>query len=248
MQILAFTVNSDAVERVENHTHPHLLMTLEDFCNGTKDNSRIQCILDSPTLDGEVPPFIKFLDDGHTAYTRLHGYFPDRKHRALDVQKSTSWALLHQGLYHTYAHHDSDGYLTWTQVLSGYKFWVILRPKSYNTDTNRNQLYESANKYMTQVPTEHGYYGHESERTLIYAGPGDIIVMPPGTFHEVYTPIPSVTVGGHVYSYNALHLTEMSRSLDKKTEEKFTNTTHPSATLTIVQMLAALPLFKNKGM
>jgi hypothetical protein len=101
---------------------------------------------------------------------------------------------------------------------------------------------------MEQTPKKDGFYGQESERTLIYAGPGDIIVMAPGTFHEVFTPVPSVTIGGHLYSYNALHLTELSRSLDKKTDEKFTNTSHPSSTLTVALMLAALPLLKDKGM
>jgi len=245
--IFIFITILDAVKRLGNHTNPHIFMTLKEFCDGTWDNSKIQCMLDLPTLDGEVLPFVKFLDDRHTAYNRLHTHSIWRKHRSLDVQKAMSWVLIHQGLYHTYAHHNSDGYSIWMQVLSGYKFWVILRPKSYDSDTNRNQLYDSANLYMEQTPKKDGFYSQESERTLIYTGPGDIIVMAPGTFHKVFTPVPSVTIGGHLYSYNALHLTELSRSLDKKTNEKFTNTSHPSSTLTVALMLAALPLLKDKG-
>jgi hypothetical protein len=247
-QALDPVVVSDAAFRLENPTHPHLFMTLANFCAGIHDNTRVQCILDAPTLDGERLPLIKFLDDGHTSYIRKHNRYSKRQNLHLDVQKSASWVLIHQGLYHTYAHHDANGYLTWTQVLSGFKIWVIIRPENHDTDQTRKDLVNTADKLMIAEPNEKGFYRTKVERTVIFAGPGDLIIMPPGTFHEVYTPVPSVTLGGHMYSYNTLHLTELALSLDKATKEKFTNQSHPSTIATIQSMMAVLPTIKDRRM
>ena len=67
----------------------------------------------------------------------------------------------------------------------------------------------------------------------------------PGCLHEVYTPVPSVVRGGHFYNYNSLHLTEVSRAIDLRSEDALSNQTHSSATLTLTMMLAALPLFND---
>ena len=64
------------------------------------------------------------------AWYQLHERYPLRSSIPLNVQKSSSWLIFHQGLYHTYVHHDADGYSTWTQILSGYKFWVMMHPKT----------------------------------------------------------------------------------------------------------------------
>jgi Holliday junction resolvase-like predicted endonuclease len=52
--------NIDAAERVKNEKFPHIQMTIEDFCQGTTDESRIQCILDCPSIDGDKPSLIKY--------------------------------------------------------------------------------------------------------------------------------------------------------------------------------------------
>jgi hypothetical protein len=70
-------------------------------------------------------------------------------------------------------------------------------------------------------------------------------LQPPGSWHEVYTPTPSITQGGHFYTYDSLHLTEFSRSLDLQTKGAFSNQVHPSAGLTIMMMMAALPHLKS---
>ena len=49
----------DAIERLKDHRFPHIEMSLKDFCAGVSDNSRVQCILDCPTVDGAKPDFIK---------------------------------------------------------------------------------------------------------------------------------------------------------------------------------------------
>lgn len=65
--------------------------------------------------------------------------------------------------------------------------------------------------------------------------------QPPGSLHEVFTPTPAIVRGGHFYTYNSLHLTEFSRSLDAQTQESLSNQSHPSAALTIMMMMTALP-------
>jgi hypothetical protein len=67
---------------------------------------------------------------------------------------------------------------------------------------------------------KNGFYGPESDRFVIYGTTGDIMwvffkineypftfsFQTPGTLHEVYMPTPSITRGGHFYTYDSLHL------------------------------------------
>ena len=67
----------------------------------------------------------------------------------------------------------------------------------------------------------------------------------PGCLHKVYTPIPSIVRGGHFYNYNSLHLTEVSRAIDYRTNASLSNQTHLSTPLTFVMMMLALPLYND---
>ena len=239
-------VASDAATRLKMKRNPHIAMSLAQFCKGTKDNTRIQCVLDMPAIEQHRPSFMSFLDDGLISHQSLHNY-SGRTVIPLDALKASSWVLIHQGLYHTFAHHDADGFCTWTQILSGYKFWVILHPKKLRSAKNGNDIYDANVLYSNDTLRKDGYYGQDTEMAIIYGEPGDIIIMPPGTFHEVYTPCPSVTIGGHFYSYHTLHLTELSRLIHQKSEGGFTNADHQSAGLTIALMMACLPFMKKHG-
>ena len=44
-------------------------------------------------------------------------------------------------------------------------------------------------------------------------------IQPPGAWHSVYTPTKGMTTGGHLWMYEALHLTEMSRAYDGSEDE-----------------------------
>src|SRR4051812_11020902 len=61
--------------------------------------------------------------------------------------------------------------------------------------------------------------------------------------HEVYTPVPSVTAGGHFYTYDSLHLSEFSRLYDRKDPFGLTNQEHPSSQT----MLSIMVLVIAKG-
>ena len=47
--------------------------------------------------------------------------------------------------------------------------------------------------------------------------------MPPGTFHTVYTPTPSIFTGRFLYTYDTMHLTEVSQRVNMKAGNFVTN-------------------------
>jgi len=201
-------VVNDAAARLKSKRDPHVSMSLAKFCQGTKDNSRIQCILDMPAIEQNRPSFMKFLDDGLLSHQTLHNY-SGRSIIPLNVIKASSWVLLHQGLYHTFAYHNVNSYCTWTQVLSSAKFWTILCFTKYKKAKNKSNIYNTAILYSNNQLDKYGYYGKRTEMAIIYGEPGDIIIMPPDTFYKVYILCLSVIIGGHFYSYNSLLLTEI---------------------------------------
>ena len=117
----------------------------------------------------------RFIDEGHTSWYHLHEYFPSQVSIPLDIQKSSSWLLFHQALYHTFVHHDADGYATWTQILDGFPFLVVMRPKGYEGCKSRKEIYEMCKAYLSATADKNGFYGSESERFVIYGTPGDIM-------------------------------------------------------------------------
>lgn len=61
--------------------------------------------------------------------------------------------------------------------------------------------------------------------------------MPPGTWHEVYTPTQGICSGGHFLCYDTLHLTAFSRKFDREHGQESTNSHHPSIYRTLCRML-----------
>jgi hypothetical protein len=64
------------------------------------------------------------------------------------------------------------------------------------------------------------------------------------TLHEVFTPTPAVTSGGHYFSYNGMHLTEVASAYDVCTRGKLTNQEHLSSTDTLCMMMCHYTLEK----
>lgn len=63
----------------------------------------------------------------------------------------------------------------------------------------------------------------------------------------VYTPEEAVTTGGHILTFDALHLTELSRYLDH-VHQGLTNQDHDGTLPTLVRMMLAYPHLKARGM
>lgn len=79
-------------------------------------------------------------------------------------------------MYHTYAHHDAAGTGTWTQVMSGHKFWVFIRNKDgYESCADRQQFYQLRRVYTLAESRNGRCYGQESNRYVVFAHPGDIM-------------------------------------------------------------------------
>lgn len=72
-------------------------------------------------------------------------------------------------------------------------------------------------------------------------------IQPPGQFHEVYTPVPTVSTGGHFYSLDTMHLTEVIKKYDLDTDGVNTNHDHPSTTMTLAMMLNSVKLLDRNG-
>ncbi|KAF8549209.1 hypothetical protein OG21DRAFT_1525962 [Imleria badia] len=75
----------------------------------------------------------------------------------------------------------------------------------------------------------------------VYLYPGDLLIQPPAQVHSVYTPTASFSIGGHFYSYDCCHLTEIGRRFDALLNGRLTNQVHHHAFETIVQMVIGLP-------
>lgn len=92
--------------------------------------------------------------------------------------KSRAWTLLHQPLFHSYAHHDAAGFGTWTQVLSGHKFWVAVRTKGYGQCKTREEIDDHGEFYPFQKITDKQWgfkYPENSDRCVIFAERGDLM-------------------------------------------------------------------------
>jgi hypothetical protein len=64
--------------------------------------------------------------------------------------------------------------------------------------------------------------------------------MPPGTWHAVYTATPSFTSGGHLFTYDTMHLTEFSRAFDSSHSDYSTNANHQVDRM-LTRLTLALP-------
>jgi hypothetical protein len=71
-------------------------------------------------------------------------------------------------------------------------------------------------------------------------------VQPPGQFHAVYTPVKTLADGGHALNFEWLHLTELSRYLDIKKGQYFTNQVHEHSLETLQRMVVNLPRINRR--
>lgn len=111
------------------------------------------------------------MDHGYQSWTGIRGPKCARESVPLDVIKTRSWGLLHHAMFHSYPHHDAEGYATFVQVTSGIKLWVIMRPKPGREHKTRQDLYKS----QIGFSAEYLDYDEDWDRWLLTAMPGDIV-------------------------------------------------------------------------
>ncbi|KII90905.1 hypothetical protein PLICRDRAFT_28797 [Plicaturopsis crispa FD-325 SS-3] len=160
----------------------------------------------------------------------------------LDQTKLGQWLLLSHAGFLTFVHHDAAGLGTWVAPQGGsVKVWAIVVPKVTAMHDTRAKIFERFGETLEE-PAEWAKMstGHS-------LSPGKCLTattfMPPGAFHLVLTVTPSVTLGGHFYTYESMHLTEMARAFDHSASQSSTNTEHPAAERAIARMALALPTY-----
>ncbi|KAG2352812.1 hypothetical protein BDR07DRAFT_1497598 [Suillus spraguei] len=229
----------DVAKRVTDFTHPHKQATIQKFMDAINDPSKIQCILDIPLAHVGLPQDFQLLDHGLVyGWNQTTVDCPIRSGKVHpDNFTVKSWALLHQAGYVSYPHHDADGAVTFLQIQSGVKFWVVFRTKEKLSRTalqKAQMLFANWRNNREEIDST----WHGEVITLL---PGDLLFQPAGQVHAVYTPVPSFATGGSFYHYDSLHLTEMSRYIDANKAQFLTNQVHENAVETFQRMLIALP-------
>ena len=197
------------------------------------------------------------MDDGINAWESLkETYHPQNITIPLDVLHAQSWGLLHYAGSYTYPHHDAAGLGTIVVARSGLKIWSIMRPVGYEVMKSHAAIKKAIERFFDGKDNRWVEYA-------IYAKAGDIMyvpslyatashliqvrIQPPGQWHQVYTPIRSVTTGGHFISYDTLHLMEQSMRIDAKLKKSLTNNEHDVYS-TLVMLTVKLPLMNNRSM
>ncbi|THH15961.1 hypothetical protein EUX98_g9378 [Antrodiella citrinella] len=75
---------------------------------------------------------------------------------------------------------------------------------------------------------EQVFTGDTIQRYLIVVESGDILIQGAGQWHEVYTPVPTITTGAHFYSLDTMHMVEAVLRYDCSIESADTNFNHDS--------------------
>lgn len=65
-------------------------------------------------------------------------------------------------------------------------------------------------------------------------------IMPPGKHHTVFTPVAGFSRGGHFFSLDTMHLTEVSRFVDSEVGKYITNDSHLGTLETLCRLVIAL--------
>ena len=149
----------------------HDPVTLEEFLRGADGESRhdkIWAILDVKQAAPSHPAFIYHLNDGLTSHIHNVGLDPHRQSVPIDCLTSAAWLLLHHGGFHTYTHIDASGQGTYSQTLTGYKAWIIMRDPALKNAKSR-QDYKNAHVMLRE------YEDDEVERYVVWLYPGDIL-------------------------------------------------------------------------
>ncbi|KAF8124000.1 hypothetical protein EV363DRAFT_1403474 [Boletus edulis] len=97
--------------------------------------------------------------------------------------------------------------------------WGLAGPKhrDLGIDRVKNGNRDSLGDFLAGVGNPDNLLSNFSDKIeveVVYFHPGDLLIMPPGQYHTVYTPVAGFSQGGHLYNLDTMHLTELSRLVD----------------------------------
>ncbi|KAF8432349.1 hypothetical protein L210DRAFT_3507531 [Boletus edulis BED1] len=95
---------------------------------------------------------------------------------------------------------------TFSYVRVGAKLWGYLALQNVDNNDQAAVLQAWTKYYNTPLASDTYHKGVDVGTVLLERDV--ILIQPPGINHMVYTPRPSVMYGGHMYSYDTMHLTE----------------------------------------
>ncbi|KAI9761180.1 MAG: hypothetical protein M1840_002012 [Geoglossum simile] len=98
--------------------------------------------------------------------------------------KVEKWRLLAQGGSGSLSHCDHCGFWTWVKVDEGRKLWLLCQ-------LSEADWAEFAERGLSFTGGRWSY---------VWLGPGDVLIMPPGTVHAVFTPENTLCAGGNAWS------------------------------------------------
>ncbi|KAG2081945.1 uncharacterized protein F5147DRAFT_783481 [Suillus discolor] len=234
----------DAQKRCHDHVNPTIQGNIHSFMKSMFDPTKIQCILDIPLAQISMPEALRNLDHGLVhGWNQTTNCVPIRSHVHPDNFTAKGWALLHHAGFVTYPHHDAEGTLTWVRMEAGIKFWAIFSLR--DGANNRIGLQDLSVKLADYA--RHKTWIHKNcDAEVLTLRPGDMLILPPGVVHAVYTPVPSFSTGGHFYHYSCMHLTELARYIDAEVGESTTNQAMDHALETLRRMVIMLPYLSRR--
>ncbi|KAG1813018.1 hypothetical protein EV424DRAFT_1541892 [Suillus variegatus] len=199
-------------KRVADSTYPHIAGTISSLVGAMNDPTKIQCILDIPYVHGGLPEPLRNIDHGRRfGRSQTSQQCPIYEAVHPDNFVAHFWALLHQAGYVSFAHHDADGVATYIQIESGAKIRTAYANAMIKLVDYTNNMYEVRTLWDAEV---------------VYLGPGDCVVQPPGQVHGAYTPVEGLVTGASFFNIATMHHSERARYMDRKKAAFLTNQTH----------------------
>ncbi|KAI0056193.1 hypothetical protein BV25DRAFT_1842471 [Artomyces pyxidatus] len=164
---------------------------------------------------------------------------------SIDAHRFRHWDLMTTSGFYTFPHHDANGLCTWASVRDGCKIWAVARFKADKVAscTSLNKMM-ALFKNMTKGKLLSVVDAEEFELFVVVLERGSTIIMPPGTWHEVYTPVNTIITGGHFFTYDTFHLTQWSRTFDAKVTNA-SNADHVGVRRTLSRMTLALTYLRR---
>ncbi|KAI9767676.1 MAG: hypothetical protein M1840_005547 [Geoglossum simile] len=141
--------------------------------------------------------------------------------------KAEKWCLLAQACSGTMTRQDHCGLWTWVRVEQGKNLWFIC-----NLSNGDREVF--AEKGAAFVGGRWFY---------LWLEPGDILIMPPGTIHAVYTPVDTLCTGGNAWSQR--HMGDSMRSISF--EDAHPNVTNGDAFTQIPELLTEVSRRMDAG-
>ncbi|GJF00557.1 hypothetical protein PsYK624_168500 [Phanerochaete sordida] len=196
-------------------------------------------------------PFLRRLRDDVKADDMLSRRLRHADTFHVDKKKSKGWVLVSGAGYQSYTHVDGSGECTFFMLTHGRKWWAVLKMKRgcnnpKKVQKARQKMKEEFEHYLRIAKVSNDYNEVPVEipglATIhsVLLEPGMLLIQPPGVFHAVYTPVPSIGIGGHFFTQDTLHLTLQCRLVIQRSRGQGTNAFHPDANRSLARILLAL--------